>query len=209
MNNFLEHMLNKIGIDVNHLTKKFLNKKELNKLDKVLKTEKDLDKLIYIKEHGDNLEEFTYFLNCHKNDIKSILKGVSVDEIKVNLYTSFAIPGGHDTFRFDLSKFKKLYIPENKELKLYRIGRNGECSGNLGCSWAKSIDGLNAYCESSGLDKSRLKSRPIFAITINDTQVLFAGNKIECELVLKPSFKYKTLDNIDINLLKENSKMKK
>ena len=61
----------------------------------------------------------------------------------------------------------------------------------------QEIDGLRAYCYSSGIYKSILESKPIFVITIDDSWVLFEGKKRENEFVLKPDFTYIKQDMLD------------
>nr|AKN40970.1 hypothetical protein [Enterovibrio norvegicus] len=190
-------MLCTIRIDTNHLKNEYLNDTELKYLDSILKSEQDLDSDFYTSDHGDNLECLLNFLTHNKKDIKEIIHGNNVGETLINLYTSPTISGSYDCFRFNLSTFPQTYIPRNQVITLYRIGRTGECVGNLGCSWATSIEGLNTYCNSSSLSRTTLDSRPIFVIKIDDSQVLFEGENTECELVLKPDFQYHTLSSLD------------
>lgn len=197
MNQYLTMLLNTIGIDIEHLKSKYLSAKELVYLDNLLASEQDFEQYFYTRTHGERLECLLFFLNAHKKDILVLMKGKGKAETLFDLYTSSTISGDYDCFRFDLSKFLQTYTPSNQVLTLYRIGRDGECSGNLGCSWAASIDGLRAYCYSSGISKSILELNPIFVLTIDDSQVLFEGEKREHEFVLKPDFTHNTLAMLD------------
>jgi hypothetical protein len=121
------------------------------------------------------------------------MRGNAQNEMFIELYTSGVISGDYDCFRFDLSKFPQAYTPSNHVITLYRVGRETESSESLGCSWAKNIEGLNAYCDASSLSKDMLKFRPIFVSTIDDCQVLFQGKSAEAELVLKHDFTFNSL----------------
>lgn len=198
MNQYLTILLNTIAIDIKHLTSEYLSAKELEYLDSLLASERDFEKEFYTSDYGERLECLLFFLNAHKQDIKVLMECSRNSEKLIELYTSSTISGNYDCFRFNLTKFLQTYISNNQILTLYRIGREGECEGNLGCSWATSIDGLRAYCYSSGISKSILESNPIFVITIDDSQVLFEGKNRECELVLKPDFTHRTLALLDI-----------
>ncbi|MGF1727191.1 hypothetical protein [Photobacterium nomapromontoriensis] len=200
MNQYLISIFNAVGIDVNHLRKEYLSANELMHLNKALQSEQDLEQHFYTGEHGENLECLLFFLHSHKNDIIKLMQGKGREETLIELYTSSTISGGYDCFRFNLSKFPQTYTQNNQVMTLYRIGRDGECEGNLGCSWAKSIDGLRAYCDASNLSRSILESKPIFVITIDDSQVLFEGKESEQELVLKPNFTHHTLAMLDDEL---------
>lgn len=197
MNQYLTLLLNAIAIDIEHLQCEYLSDSELDYFNKTLKSEQDLRLDFYTSDHGDNLECILHFLKCHEDIIIKIMRGSAQDEMFTELYTSDIISGSYDCFRFDLSKFPQTYIPSNQAITLYRIGRETECNESLGCSWAKSIKGLNAYCDASGITKEILKSRPIFVATIDDCQVLFQGKSIEDELVLKHDFIPNNLSNAD------------
>ncbi|ELA9201525.1 hypothetical protein ACOGST_002619 [Vibrio alginolyticus] len=200
MNQYLTSLLNAIAIDIEHLQREFLSSSELDYLNRTLKSGKDLELDFLTSEHGDNLECLLHFFTCHKDIIIEIMHGNAQDEMFTELYTSDVISGGYDCFRFDLSKFPQTYTPTNQVITLYRIGRETECVDDLGCSWAKSIEGLNAYCDASGISKAMLESRPIFVATIDDCQVLFQGKSIEDELVLKHDFTHRSLDGVSDSL---------
>lgn len=197
MNQYLTALLNAAAIDLEHLTNKYLSPKELAYIDMVLVSKQDFEECFYTSEHGDQLELLLLFLNAHKNKITDLMEGKQRMETLKELYTSSVISGAYDCFRFDLSKFPQSYTPTNRILTLYRIGREGECEGNLGCSWAREIEGLKAYCRSSGMSKTMLESRPVFSIKIDDSQVLFEGKEMECELVLIPNFMPEKLERLD------------
>lgn len=197
MNQYLTLLLNTIGIDIIHLQSKYLSASELEFIDSILVSDQDFEQYFYTSDHGERLECLLFFLNVHKKDIIDLMQGNGKVDTLIKLYTSSTISGNYDCFRFDLSKFLQTYTPKNQTLTLYRVGRDGECAGNLGCSWATSIDGLRAYCDSSSISKPILESKPIFAITINDSQVLFKGVEREHELVLKPKFRHLTLAVLD------------
>ncbi len=197
MNAFLKYLFETIAIDVDHLYS-YLSPVEINYLEKSVKSQNDFENEFYTNENGDNLEVLLYFMDCHKNDIVALLKTPKQSEILIRLYTSGCISGGYDCFRFDLHKFDKVYESKNNLLKLYRVGRVGETSGNLGNSWSTSPSGLKNYCSASSIDTS---SRPVFSIEINDSEVLFRGDKLEDELVLKPGF-----DFINFELLDDHEK---
>ena len=197
MNKYLTTLLNSIAIDITHLTNKYLSYEELEYLDRALASRNDFEESFYTNEHGEQLEVLLMFLNAHKKVIIDLIEGKGKIEIQEELYTSSVISGNYDCFRFDLSKFSQNYTPTNQVLTLYRIGRDGEFGGNLGCSWSKGIEGLKAYYCSSGMSESILESRPVFIIEIDDSQVLFEGSKREQELVLKPNFIPSKLDELD------------
>lgn len=197
MNQYLTALLNAAAIDLEHLTNKYLSPKELEYIDRVLVSKKDFEECFYTDEHGKQLEVLLLFLNAHKDKIINLMEGKGgVDALK-ELYTSSIISGAYDCFRFDLSKFPQSYMPTNQILTLYRIGREGEYEGNLGCSWAREIEGLKAYCFSSVMSKAILESRPVFSIKIDDSQILFEGNRMEFEFVLMPNFVPDELHNLD------------
>ena len=197
MNQYLTTLLNTIGIDLKHLKNEYLSSEELEYIDSVLASESDFAQSFYTNEHGDRLESLLCFLIAHKQEIIDLMHGEGEVEAMIKLYTSCLISGDYDCFRFDLTKFQQSYTPISQILTLYRIGRDGECAGNLGCSWAINIDGLRAFCHSSGISKSILKSKPVFVMEIDDSQVLFEGNSGEHELVLKPDFTYNRLEMLD------------
>ena len=58
------------------------------------------------------------------------MQGNDKTKILFELYTSDTISGNYDCIRFDLSKFPQTNTPKNQVLTLYRVGRDGECSGN-------------------------------------------------------------------------------
>ncbi|KAA8596892.1 hypothetical protein F0Z19_4471 [Vibrio cyclitrophicus] len=194
MNQYLTSLLNTIAIDIEHLQCEFLSSSELDYLNRILKSDKDLKLDFFTSDHGDNLESLLYFFTCHKDTIIKIMHRNAQDEMFTELYTSGVISGNYDCFRFDLSKFPQTYTPNNQVVTLYRIGRETESADDLGCSWAKSIMGLNAYCNASSISKAMLKSRPIFVATVDDCQVLFQGKSTEDELVLKHDFILRSLD---------------
>ncbi len=197
MNQYLTKLLNTIAIDLEHLTNEYLSSEELVYIDRELASEQDFEQFFYTDEYGDQLETLLFFLNAHKKEIIDLMQSKGKREALKELYTSSVISGNYDCFRFDLSKFPQSYTPTNRVLTLYRIGRNGECDGDLGCSWAKEIEGLKAYCFSSSMSESILKSRPVFLMRIDDSQVLFEGNRTEHELVLKPNFTFNKLEKLD------------
>ncbi|QYK13675.1 hypothetical protein K0I63_03930 [Shewanella rhizosphaerae] len=57
---------------------------------------------------------------------------------------------------------------------------------SLGNSWAKDYTGLRNYVQASSIE---VDDRPIFAIKINDSEVLCHGQSRESELILKKNFK--------------------
>jgi len=197
LNQYLTTLLNTVMIDLKHLTNEYLSSEELAYIDRVLASKQDFEESFYTSKHGDQLEVLLFFLNAHKKKIIDLMEGKGEIETLKELYTSSLISGNYDCFRFDLSKFPQSYRPTNRVLILYRIGRDGEFEGNLGCSWAKKIEGLKAYYSSSGISESILESRPVFLMEIDDSQVLFEGNKNEHELVLKPNFTPNKLDKLD------------
>lgn len=200
MNPYLTTLLNAIAIDQKHLRNEFLKKSEIEFIDCLLASEDDFVSDFYISDCGEHLECLLFFLTTHKQDIVDLMQNCGKKEKLYELYTSSTISGSYDCFRFDLSKFPKAYSPNNNVLTVYRIGRDGECEGNLGCSWATSLDGLRVYCASSALSHSILKSKQLFVATVDDSQVLFEGNKSECEVVLKPDFKHLTLATLEVEL---------
>lgn len=197
MNQYLTTLLNAIAIDLTHLTNEYLSTEELAYIDRVLASEQDFEKYFYTNEHGDQLEMLLFFLDAHKTEIIALMQGERETEILKELYTSSVISGNYDCFRFNLSQISQSYIPTNRILTLYRIGRDGESEGDLGCSWAKTIQGLKAYCYASGICKSMLESKPVFLMEIDDSQVLFEGSTNEHELVLKPNFTPNKLSKLD------------
>ncbi|MCW8336584.1 hypothetical protein [Vibrio paucivorans] len=188
LNQFLTRLLDTVGIDIDHLTSKYLNAEDLKYLNNLLVSQKVFETFPTVQYGSENLECLLHFFHCYKEDIVALLNGNSKSNIFIDLYTSGVISGSYDCFRFDLSKFPRVYSPTGETLTLYRIGREGEHEGDLGCSWAGSVEGLNAYCDSSSLTKDKLVSRPIFVIEIEDSEVLFEGERKENEFVLKPGF---------------------
>jgi hypothetical protein len=197
LNQYLTTLLNNIAIDIKHLKIEYLRPKELAYIDRLLATEQDFEQCFYTNKNGDRLETLLYFLTVHKKEIIDLMQGQEKKETLVNLYTSRTISADYECFRFDLSKFQQSYTPTNQVLTLYRIGRDDERTGNLGYSWAKEIKGLRAFYCSSGMCKAILKVKPVFVIKIDDSQVLFEGNSMEYELVLKPNFTHKELEILD------------
>jgi len=197
LNQYLTTLLNTVAIDLEHLTKEYLSSEELAYIDRVLASKQDFEESFYTNGYGGQLEVLLLFLNAHKKKIIDLMEGKGKIETLKELYTSSVISGDYDCFRFDLSKFPQSYTPTNRVLTLYRIGRDGECEGNLGCSWAREIEGLKAYYYSSGMSESILESRLVFLMEIDDSQVLFEGNRTEHELVLKPNFTPNKLDKLD------------
>ncbi|VEL95969.1 hypothetical protein ALT761_00928 [Alteromonas sp. 76-1] len=197
MNQYLTTLLCTIGIDVDYLISVYLSPKELEYIDRVLTSKKDYNKSFYTDENGDRLEVLLMFLTVHKEDIIDILEGREKSRSLIELYTSPVISGSYECFRFDLSKFPQNYIPQNQSLTLFKIGRKGESEKNLGCSWAREIDGLNTYYYSSCMSETILQSRPIFLMEIDDSQVLFDGDAKEHEIVLKPNFTLQKLKELN------------
>ncbi|WP_442486898.1 hypothetical protein [Halomonas litopenaei] len=62
----------------------------------------------------------------------------------------------------------------------------GESVEGLGNSWAKDYAGLRNYVQASAIE---VDDRPIFAIKVNDSEVLCDGQPRESELILKKNFK--------------------
>lgn len=195
MNDFLKELFNNICIDVEYLKNEFLSKKELEKLSKKIKSYNCLiEKDVRIFDDSDNLDLITTFIECEKDVIIDILnnKGNRAHLLK-KLYISPVISGSLESFYFDLSKFPKSYIDKNKTIRLYRIGRYGENINNLGCSWSKNKKSLKNFKNASVIRKGELKKRPVFEIEIKDKEILFEGNKLEGEMVLKKDFKYEKI----------------
>lgn len=186
MTPFLNDFFNVIGIDIEYLTG-YLTSDEMQYLSKALKSIEDFQGEFYSDEHGENLEVLLHFLSCHKEDIHEIWQDPNKKEILLKLYTSDVISGNYDCFHFDLSKFEQRYSPSGKELELYRIGRVGENIESIGNSWATGYAGLRNYALASSIE---VDERPIFAIKINDSEVLCYGQSRESELILKKNFKY-------------------
>lgn len=197
MNQYLTTLLDTVNIDLEHLTNEYLSSEELAYIDRVLASKQDFEESFYTSEQGDQLEVLLYFLNAHKKMIIDLMEGNGEIETLKELYTSSIVSGNYDCFRFNLSKFPQSYRPKSRVLTLYRIGRDGESEGDLGCSWARKIEGLKTYYYSSGISESALKSRPVFLMEIDDSQVLFEGNVNEHELVLKPNFTPNKLCKLD------------
>ena len=63
----------------------------------------------------------------------------------------------------------------------------GESVESMGNSWATDYAGLRNYAQASSIE---VDERPIFAIKINDSEVLCCGQHRESELILKKNFKY-------------------
>jgi hypothetical protein len=185
MTPFVEEFFNIIGIDAEHLNV-YLTLSEVQYLNTTLKSIEDLNGDFYSNEHGQNLEVLLYFLSCHSEDITRIWEDRSKKEVLIELYTSDTISGDYDCFHFDLSKFEQTFEPSGQELTLYRIGRASEVIESLGNSWAKDYAGLKNYAQASSIEVS---NRPIFAIKINDSEVLCQGKSQESELILKKNFK--------------------
>lgn len=197
MNQYLTTLLNTIGIDLEHLKNEYLSSEELVYIDRVLASEQNFEQFFYTDAHGDRLETLLCFLNAHKKEIIDLMQGKGGTETLIKLYTSDSISADYDCFRFNLSKFQQSYTPTDIALTLYRIGRDGESAGNLGCSWARKIKGLRAFYYSSGMSESILKSKPVFIMEIEDSQVLFEGKRTEHEFVLKPNFTHNKLEMLD------------
>ncbi len=156
-------------------------------LSTALKSIEDFQGEFYSNEHGENLEALLHFLSCHREDVQEIWHDPNKKEILLKLYISDVISGNYDCFHFDLSKFEQTYNPSGKELDLYRIGRVGESGESIGNSWATDYAGLRNYAQASSIEVDK---RPIFAIKINDSEVLCYGQSRESELILKKNFKY-------------------
>lgn len=185
MTPFLKEFLNVIAIDTEYLIR-YLTSNEMQYLNNTLKSIEDFQGEFYSDSHGENLEVLLHFLSCHLEDIYEIWEDRNKKEILLDLYTSDVISGNYDCFHFDLSKFKQTYSPSGKELVLYRIGRVGESVESLGNSWAINYAGLRNYVQASAIE---VDNRPIFAIKINDSEVLCHGQSRESELILKKNFK--------------------
>ncbi|MBY6185785.1 hypothetical protein KUV89_03900 [Marinobacter hydrocarbonoclasticus] len=203
MNQYLTSLFDTVGIDIKHLKNEYLSRAELECLNSILKSEQDLERDFYTSDHGENLECLLFFLRAHKTDVLDLMRGEREAKTLVELYTSSTISANYDCFRFNLTAFPQTYIPRNKIIILYRIGRTGECADNLGCSWSRSIDGLRVFSDASGISNTTLKDKPMFTITINDSQVLFEGVEREHELVLKPGFSYITLTMLNDEVRKQ------
>ncbi|EGQ9892889.1 hypothetical protein NRI80_003448 [Vibrio cholerae] len=186
MTPFLKELFNVIGIDTEYLTG-YLTSGEVQYLSTALKSIEDFQGEFYSDEHGENLEVLLHFLSCHKEDVQEIWQDPNKKEIMLTLYTSDVISGNYDCFHFDLSKFEQTYSPSGKKLDLYRIGRVGESVESIGNSWATDYAGLRNYAQASSIE---VDERPIFAIKINDSEVLCYGQSRESELILKKNFKY-------------------
>lgn len=186
MNLFLKELFNTIAIDTEYLTG-YLTSDEIQHLSTTLKSIEDFQGEFYSNEHGENLEVLFFFLFRHKEDIQEIWQDPNKKEILLKLYISDVISGNYDCFHFDLSKFEQTYSPSDKELVLYRIGRAGESVESMGNSWAIDYAGLRNYAQASSIEVDK---RPIFAIKINDSEVLCYGQSRESELILKKNFKY-------------------
>lgn len=186
MTPFLKEFFNVIGIDTEYLNG-YLTSKEMQYLSATLKSIEDFHGKFYSDEYGENLEVLLHFLSCHKEDILEIWQDPNKKEILLKLYKSDVISGNYNCFRFDLSKFEQTYSPSGKELVLYRIGRVGESFESIGNSWATNYSGLRNYAQASLI---KVDERPIFAIKINDSEVLCHGQSRESELILKKDFKY-------------------
>ena len=185
MTPFLKELFNVIAIDTEHLIR-YLTSEEMQYLNTTFKSIDDFKGDFYSDRHGENLEVLLHFLSCHLDDVLVIWKNRDKKEILLNLYTSNVISGNYDCVHFDLSKFEKKYNPSGKELDLYRIGRVGESVEGLGNSWAKDYAGLKNYVQASAIE---VDNRPIFAIKVNDSEVLCDGQSRESELILKKNFK--------------------
>ncbi|POB90256.1 hypothetical protein [Vibrio vulnificus] len=195
MNQFLQSLFDIIAIDTEHLNL-YLTLSEKQYLNNALKSIEDLNGDFYSNEEGENLEILLHFLKCHAQDIAIIWEGRCINEIRLKLYTSSAISGGYQCFHFDLSKFEQTYKSSGQKLTLYRVGREGESKDSLGNSWAKDFSGLKNYIQSSCI---QIDSRPIFAIEINDSEILCEGNTLENELILKKDFTYSEVRLLDID----------
>ncbi|ENM3858935.1 hypothetical protein [Vibrio parahaemolyticus] len=207
MNTFLKMLLDTTGIDIEHLKTEYLSEDEILYLDGALKSLKDFESDFYSCTNGDRLEVLLQFFSVHKSDIIALLNNKSKESTLTHLYTSDVISASYDCFRFDLSKFPKLYQSRNQVLTLYRIGRVDESAENLGCSWSKTFDGLNAFIQSSSISEGVLTKRPIFEVQVHDSVVLFSGSDKEQELVLQAGFNFKTLKLLDTKKIIENSKI--
>ncbi len=194
MNQFLEKLFDIIAIDAEHLNS-YLTSNEKQYLNNVLKSTEDLNSDFYSNKEGENLEVLLYFLSRHKEDIALIWKGNCKNEIRLKLYTSPAISGNYECFRFDLSKFDQSFNSSGQKLTLYRIGRVNEVKESLGNSWSKDFTGLENYAQASSIE---VDGRPVFVIEINDSEVLCEGNSQENELILKKDFKFNQVRLLDV-----------
>jgi len=195
MNSFLEKLFHIIAIDTEYLNS-YLTLDERQYLNNTLKSIEDLEGDFYTDTKGQNLEMLLHFLFSHKKDITNIWENPSKKEILLKLYTSSAISGNYECFRFDLSKFDKTYKSSGQILTLYRIGRKNEHKESLGNSWSKSINGLKNYIQASSIQE--VENRPIFVIKIYDSEILSEGKPIEEELILKKDFKVNEFRTLDI-----------
>lgn len=194
MSPFLENMFDIIAIDTEHLNL-FLTLHEWQCLNNALKSIEDLNSDFYSDKEGRNLEVLLHFLSSHAQDIALIWEDNSKKEILLKLYTSGTISGNYECFHFDLSKFDQTYRSSGQVLTLYRIGREKEHMESLGNSWSKNFTGLKNYAQSSSIE---VKSRPVFVIEINDSEVLCEGNSQENELILRKGFEFNKVKELNI-----------
>ena len=138
LNQYLTTLLNAVAIDLEHLINECLSSEELAYIDRVLTSKQDFEESFYTSEHGDQLEVLLFFLNAHKAEIIDLMQGKAKIETLKELYTSSVISGAYDCFRFDLSRFPQNYMPINRILTLYRIGRDGESEEDLGARGQKN-----------------------------------------------------------------------
>lgn len=192
LNPFLKELFDIIAIDIEHLNG-YLTHDEFNHLNGTLKSIADLDGEFYTNERGSNLEVLLFFLYHNLEDIKVIWEDPRKKEVLLALYMSNTVSGNYDCFHFDLSKFKQTYNPIGQKITLYRLGRSNETMENLGNSWSQSTSGIKNYAQASSIN---IDSRPVFAIDVNDSEVLCLGNSTENELILKKDFEY-----IEVKLL--------
>lgn len=184
MNAFLNQLFDVIALDTGYLTT-FLSEAELQYLDANLRSRTDFEDKFYTHEEGENLETLLHFFSCHREEIVQMLDDPSRKGILINLYTSSAISGNYNCFRFDLDKFQQSYEPAGKEITIYRVGRENENMDCLGNSWSTSHSGLKSYSQSSIICAV---SRPVFEAEINDSEILAEVSSPEDELVLKKNF---------------------
>ncbi len=201
LNQYLANLLSTIKIDISHLENTYLTRKQLKLLNQTITSKEDFERNFYTDSLKGNLECLLFFLTKNKDQITKIMEGNGTSQDYVDLYTSPIISGNYDCFRFDLNKFNNTYKSNNQPIELYRIGRDSESLASLGSSWSTNSEGLKAYYQASGLSKDEIMSRPLFFATVNDSEVLFEGNKQEYELVLKPEFKH-----LEIKILNAKSK---
>jgi len=184
MNEFLNELFESIALDFENLNT-FLSENDQQYLDQKIGSRTEFEDDFYTNEEGDDLETLLRFLTYHKGEITQILDDPSKKDLLLNLYTSSTISGSYDCFRFDLGKFKQIYVPTGKVITIYRVGRENETEDSLGNSWSRSHSGVKSYSLSSSICAV---SRPVFEAEINDSEILSEIRSQEDELILKKDF---------------------